>query len=288
MPEMTVSAIDVRGARLSFREEGAGRPVILVHGTAATGDQWQSLAGHLAHRYRVVVPDLPGNGGSGLPADGAGSGLSAHVDATLALAARCGEPAHLVGHSFGAAVALATAVAHPDAVASLTVIEPAAFHLLEQSGHGDWRLYGEIRSLVGVIGAAAACDAAEAGVSRFVDFWNGAGTWERLRSDRKAVLVSRIGGILADFASAFGETWPLAALGRLRCPTLALMGMASPLPGRRVTQLVADAMPIAQLHMVLGAGHMLPLTHPEIVDPIVTGHLMTAEARMPRPIGRAA
>jgi pimeloyl-ACP methyl ester carboxylesterase len=285
---MRLSDIDVSGARLSFREEGAGRPVILVHGTAATGEQWQSLADHLAPRYRVVVPDLPGNGRSGVPRNGAGSGLMIHVDAIRALVAHCGEPAHLVGHSFGAAVALSMAVAQPQAVASLTVIEPAAFHLLGQSGYGDWHLYGEVRSLVGVIGAAAACDAPEAGVARFVDFWNGTGAWLRLREERKAILIQRIGGILADFAAAFGETWALGTLGRLHCPTLALMGMTSPLAGRRITQLVADAMPDAQLHMVIGAGHMLPLTHPEIVDPIVTGHLIAAEARMPRTIGEAA
>jgi pimeloyl-ACP methyl ester carboxylesterase len=285
---MRLSDIDVSGARLSFREEGAGRPVILVHGTAATGDQWQSLAAHLAPRYRVVVPDLPGNGGSGLPTTGAGSGLEVHVDAIRALVAHCGEPAHLVGHSFGAAVALSAAVAQPRAMASLTVIEPAAFHLLGQSGYGDWRLYGEVRSLVGVIGAAAACDAPGAGVARFVDFWNGTGAWHRLREERKAVLTRRIGGILADFAAAFGETWALGTLGRLHCPTLALIGMTSPQAGRRITQLVADAMPDAQLHMVIGAGHMLPLTHPEIVDPIVTGHLITADARAPRMIGQAA
>src|SRR5690606_5951488 len=137
----------------------------------------------------------------------------------------------------------------------------------------------EVRSLVSVIAAAAACDAPEAGVGRFVDFWNGAGTWQGMRQERKSALVGQIGSILADFAAALGETWPLTTLGELRVPTLALMGMESPAVGRRVTELVADALPNAQLHMVLGAGHMLPKTHPEIVDPLIAGHLMASDAR---------
>lgn len=285
---MSLFRIDVNGARLSFREEGAGCPVILIHGTAATGEQWQSLAGHLARRFRVIVPDLPGNGASGLPATARGAGLGVHVGAIRALTAHCGEPVHLVGHSFGATIALTAAVADPQSVASLAVIEPAAFHLLGLSGYGDWRLYAEVRSLVGVIGAAAACDAPEAGVARFVDFWNGPGAWRQIRDERKAIRVGRIGGILADFTAAFGETWTLDALAGLRCPVLSLMGTTSPLASRRITQLVADALPNAQLHMVLGAGHMLPLTHPEVVDPIVTGHLMAATARHQRTLGEAA
>src|SRR5690606_15786898 len=133
-PEMR-SEITVGGARLSFREEGAGCPVVLIHATTSTGEQWHSLVDHLVRRYRVLVPDLPGNGGSGLPSGRSAPGLGIHIDAVRALIDHCGEPVHLVGHSFGAAVALATAVSARDNVASLTAIEPAAFHLLSQSGH---------------------------------------------------------------------------------------------------------------------------------------------------------
>lgn len=271
-----MTVIDRAGARLSFREEGAGSPVLLVHSTANTADQWAGLSAHLARRFHVIAPDLPGNGASGLPA--APSGLGAHVAALEALADHCGEPVHVVGHSFGAAVALKLAITQPEAVRSLTIIEPAAFHLLAHSSRADRRLFGEITALAGAVASAACADAPDVGVGRFVDFWNGEGTWARIGAGTRAILVKRIGNILADFGSAFAETWEIGALGAIRRPVLCLMGMASPRVARRTIRVVADAIPGAQFHMVAGAGHMLPITHPEILDPIVSGHLTAADA----------
>ena len=103
--------------------------VVLVHGgaqgSAKGGDQQFSRQSWLATQgWRVIAPDRPGHGRSpspGRPDDAEADGLWV---ADL-LGDPLGEGAHLVGHSFGGCVALAAAALRPEAVWSLTLIEPA-------------------------------------------------------------------------------------------------------------------------------------------------------------------
>ena len=103
--------------------------VVLVHGgvqgSARGGDQQFSRQSRLATQgWRVIAPDRPGHGRSpspGRPDDAEADGLWV---ADL-LGDPLGEGAHLVGHSFGGCVALAAAALRPEAVWSLTLIEPA-------------------------------------------------------------------------------------------------------------------------------------------------------------------
>ena len=102
----------------------AGPRVVLVHGSAQGsrigGDHHfaaqQAMAGA---GWQLIVPDRPGHGRSPPP----GRPDDAEADGAW-VADLLGDGAHLVGHSFGGCVALAAAAARPDAVRSLTLIEP--------------------------------------------------------------------------------------------------------------------------------------------------------------------
>ncbi|WP_158809518.1 alpha/beta fold hydrolase [Beijerinckia sp. L45] len=103
----------------------SGPDVVLVHGgvqgSTTAGEKNFSAQKPLAdHGWRLIVPDRPGHGQSpdpGRPDDYAAD--------SVWLAELLGDGAHLVGHSFGGAVALAAAAKRPGAVRSLTLIEPA-------------------------------------------------------------------------------------------------------------------------------------------------------------------
>ena len=102
-----------------------GPRVVLVHGSAqgskVGGERHFSAQQRLAERgWRLAVPDRPGHGRSPDP----GRPDDAEADGAL-VAGLLGEGAHLVGHSFGGCVALAAAAKRPEAVHSLTIIEPA-------------------------------------------------------------------------------------------------------------------------------------------------------------------
>ena len=272
---------DHAGIRFSFEEDGAGRPVVLLHATASGAMQWRSLSEHLRRRYRVLAVDLPGYGATARTADG--PGLAGHAAVVRAVADHCGEPVHLVGHSFGGAVALNAAIAMPDLVRSLTVIEPVAFNLLRPGSGADRQLAREVDALSGLICACVADDAPAAALAHFIDFWNGRGAWSVLPQRTRAQLVAQVGAIVGDFAAGHGEAWTAEACRTIACPTLAVMGMQSKPHSQRVTEIVAEAIAGARLHMVLDAGHMLPLTHPRIVNPMIAAFLAETDLRRSEP-----
>ena len=61
--------LEWRGTRFRYAVGGAGPPLVLVHGLGGTIENWRALAPPLAAGHRVLVPDLPGHGRSGLLAE---------------------------------------------------------------------------------------------------------------------------------------------------------------------------------------------------------------------------
>jgi lipase len=260
------------GTTLHYGVSGDGPPVVALHGSASTGAQWRSLVGCLGGRHRVITPDLAGYGRSGLPQ--APRTLAAEAAFLAPLVTQAGEPVHLVGHSFGGAVALEIASRMPACVRSLTLIEPAAFHLFAAAG--EHALADEIRTLADTIASRAASGEREAAVRAFIDYWNGAGAWSRTGSSLRAFFLACLDRILSNF-DAIGVAAPsLAPLKRIAVSTLALMGLGSRLPSMRTTELIAGAIPAAKLALIPDAGHMAPLTDPHLVDPLIRAHLAAA------------
>ena len=117
--------IEIDGVRTHYVEMGAGPAVVLVHGLAGQLQHMTyALAGSLKDRYRVICVDRPGCGYSVRPS-GASARLPAQADtiAGLIRTLRLERPV-LVGHSLGGAVALATALDHPDCVGALALVAP--------------------------------------------------------------------------------------------------------------------------------------------------------------------
>ena len=121
LPGFTERHGDVRGVRLRWFEAGAGSEVVLVHGLGGAASNWTLVAPELTARSRVVVPDLPGHGGStALPAPS--ETLDPYADRVAAL---LDSPAVLAGHSTGAVVALRLAARHPHLVRGLLLAAPS-------------------------------------------------------------------------------------------------------------------------------------------------------------------
>ena len=271
-------ALDFNQHKLSFRAVGSGIPIAALHGSAATAKQWAPLSAHLADDFRIIAPDMPGYGGSaawtgdqtGYGEFGAVAGAAERISALLG---SCGQPAHVVGHSAGGNVALALAMSRPDLVASLTLIEPVSFHLLASSGSADRKLYQQIDCLAGVMGASLADGCPHAGMARFVDFWNGEGTWEHMPVQRRQNLAAQAGQVIGDFAAAFVQNWPAERLKALDIPVQLVMGLQSPAESLRITEIIAETIDHATLSMIPDAGHMIPVTHPAEISRIIESHV---------------
>lgn len=110
--------------RPEVQEWGQGVPAVLVHGSLTTGEEdWEGQRPLATEGYRLLVPDRRGYGGS---ANGSGEDFLRDGDDVAEL---LGDGAHLVGHSYGGLAALVAADRRPQAVLSLTLIEPPAFGL---------------------------------------------------------------------------------------------------------------------------------------------------------------
>ena len=110
----------MRGGRLRYLAGGDGEPLLLVHGLGGAAANWLALAPLLLPGRRLLVPDLPGHGGSApLPA---APSLNAYADRLGRLLDLDGAaPAAVVGHSLGGAVALRLAIRRPEPVRGLVL-----------------------------------------------------------------------------------------------------------------------------------------------------------------------
>ena len=112
--------LEVPGGRLRYLAAGEGQPVLLVHGLGGAAGNWVALAPLLLRERRLLVPELPGHGGSSpLPA---APSLNAYADPLAALLEHEGAPsAAVVGHSLGGAITLRLAIRRPEAVRALVL-----------------------------------------------------------------------------------------------------------------------------------------------------------------------
>ncbi len=118
----------VLGYRTRYWAEGAGSPVLLVHGLGSCAESWLFNVEALALRHRVLVPDLLGFGRTDKPASAqefTGSRLASFLAGFLH--SQGVEIAHVVGNSLGGAISLQFAIDHPRRVRSLVLVDPGGF-----------------------------------------------------------------------------------------------------------------------------------------------------------------
>lgn len=113
---------------LAIRRCGTGPPLVLIHGGLTHGTLAWGEQRPLAERWALVIPDRVGYGDSAHLGDAEDFDRDAEL-----LAPALDEGSHLVGYSSGSMAAMITATRRPGAVASLTLIEPPAFHLAPES-----------------------------------------------------------------------------------------------------------------------------------------------------------
>jgi len=117
----------VDGVRLRYVRAGAGPPVVLMHGFAASIVTWKDVLPVLARDHDVVAVDFPGFGGSEIRPD---LPPSAYPRLVTGLMDRLGLPrASLAGNSLGGAVAIVVAATQPDRVDRLVLIDSVGFNL---------------------------------------------------------------------------------------------------------------------------------------------------------------
>jgi pimeloyl-ACP methyl ester carboxylesterase len=274
---MTYRRLETTDGYRYYREAGAGEAILLLHCSAGTSGAWMPIIGHLGPGFRALAPDLLGYGRN----DPWRRGAALHPDDELgvveALLDMAGRPVHLVGHSYGGTVALSTAGRHPQRVASLTLIEPVAFHLLRHADEPDgWR---EIAALaechLALVGAGRDAEAAEA----FTTYWMGHLAWQQMAEAARDSVVRTMPKVAAEWQLMFAAENDLEAIARINAPTLLVCGARTRSPARRVVDVLRSALPGARYVEIGGAGHMNPFTHPAAVADAIRRHAASIDRR---------
>jgi pimeloyl-ACP methyl ester carboxylesterase len=274
-------AVELIGMRYEYTDTGRGEPVIALHCSGSAGGQWRRLTDALGERFRVLAPDLLGCGRTAPWRGHRPITLADEAEIVGALLQACGGAAHLVGHSFGGAVALHAARLHAPRILSLALIEPVAFHLLRDGDDRDAAALREIAEVAEMVTRAVASGDYLAGFGRFVDYWSGPGAWAAVPEAKRPAMADSLGAVALNFSASLREPTRAAHFAGVDVPTLVLAGERSTFAGRRVARRVAEVLPDARLLRLDGAGHMAPVTHAALVNQLIRAHL-DAHAGSPR------
>ncbi len=253
-------------------------PVVLLHSSLASGAQWRALGARLDESRRVVAPDLIGYGASAPWSGEGGFHLHHEARAIHALLDGLGEPAHLVGHSYGGAVALEVARVRRD-IRTLTLIEPVAFHLLRDGDVEDVVALAGIRRVARRLSEALATGDYAVACGDFVDYWSGRGAWAAMGQAKRAAAVAHAAKVALDFHATLEHPVRLADLDEVAFPTLLIHGERTTAPARRICAHLARVLPDVRERSIAGAGHMCPVTHAADVNEFIVRHLESGADR---------
>lgn len=257
-----------RGAeRIDYLEEGAGETVILVHSSVSGNRQWLALTDTLKDRYRVVAPNLFGYGETTAWAGSMPQTLADQAGLVLTLCEDVKGPVHLVGHSFGGAVALKAASLLGSRAGRLVLFEPTLFYLLAQDGCDGAFL--EAKALADHVRHFGALDDWPTASSMFADYWLGDGAWAAMPERRRAAFAAALPSAVYEFDAGLGESLTIDLCRSLKARTMVMHDADA---RRTITEIVAileDACPHWTFRQITGGGHMAPLTHPELVNHII-------------------
>jgi pimeloyl-ACP methyl ester carboxylesterase len=257
--------------KVDFLEAGAGPAVILVHSSVSGARQWRRLMDDLKSDFHVRAVNLFGYGKTAPWPNETPQTLDDQARLVEAAIPRGAGQISLVGHSFGGAVAMRTAARLGSRVAKLVLLEANPFHLLKQAGHLD--AFAEAAALRNIVKTCGAQGAWSEAAEKFAEYWNGPGAWATTNADRRAAFVEGIRANFFEWDAVMDET-PMAEWARaLPKQTLVVSDPNTVRPARELTELFRIACPQWSYKEVSEGGHMAPLTHPELVNPIVSSFL---------------
>ncbi len=260
---LTVPSIRVNRLSFHYEDQGAGDPVVFLHGFTGQSASWETITDPVRETKRTIAIDLIGHGRTDAPRDVSRFAYSQAIDDLAAILAklelRC---ATWVGYSMGGRLALGVALKYPEIVSGL-ILESASPGIAdvqerEARRQADELLADEILAI---------------GVREFVARWEARPMWEsqlqlpieRRTRQRDIRLQNRAEGLARSLrgmgAAAQDSLWE--GLGELQAPTLVIAGARDAKFAEIATRMAVYA-PNAELVIVPNAGHAVHLEQPEI------------------------
>jgi pimeloyl-ACP methyl ester carboxylesterase len=252
--------VERSGLPLAYTEQGAGDPLVFIHGTAVGSGLWREVRAELGDGTRTIAYDRRAYGESEPPEPYTGTTVAEQGEDAAALIERLeAAPAVVCGHDLGALVALDLLRRHGGLVRGAVLIEPP---LLALSASGP-AVVSALREAIEA-GARAADEPGAGAVEAYLRETAGEEGLELLGPDRLEAARSAGRALAADFAAAPTFAFERRELRSLTAPIAVVTGARSDPVRREVALSLAGLLPSATL-LEPDAGHLVPVEAPEAI-----------------------
>lgn len=284
----TAQTATVEGSTLAFCETGAGAALVLVHGGVSDLRTWSRQFEEFGKTFRTVAYSRRFARPNPGIADGAADPIQAHVDDLASLVDELSlAPAHIVGHSWGGLIALMMAIARPELVRKLVLVEPPALGLfldMPPKPGPLFRLFVQkprVAAAIVKLGATAMAPAEkafrhgedEAAIRAFGKGVLGKDRFENLSEDRyRQVWENR----LPDKAQILGAETPAISaeqLKKLSLPVLLVCGAESPAVFRHISTELRTLIEDARIEVIPHASHIVHEDQPDAFNALLNDFL---------------
>ncbi len=260
-----MKTLERQGASIAYAIRGDGPPVLLCHGLLGDGRLWDAVSPALEGRYRLIIPDLRGHRHS--PASEGFTLWTVADDLRAIMDAEQLERAQVVGFSMGGMAALRLALAAPERVAGLGLLDtspwPEPFlSRMRNLGMGHIvRFAGPLRAFEGIAAGLMFSPAFRAEHPDAVE-----ATLAAYRAHGGASLSRAIRAV-------FKREAIVERLSEIKAPTLVVVGeidlLTPPSCARRIARSIAGS----QLEILPGAAHTTPVERPEAIARLLNAFL---------------
>jgi len=271
MPIIKAGPYDV-----DYAEAGKGPVVVLLHSSAAGNRQWRKLMEERAGQNHMIAVNLFGYGKTSAWPGERPMTLDDPANLVLATAHFLPERLTLVGHSFGAAVALQAAARLPERPDALILFEPILFYLLRLNDEQE--AHAEIDSVRRDCLAAAERGDWDAAARRFIDFWSGHGSWDATADERKTGIYAALATVTKEWNAVFADGPPIDTWRKIEAPVHVIHAADTRRPPRVIAEILRRELPHWHFHEIEAGGHTAPISRPDLVNPVIAGVLDDANA----------
>lgn len=278
--DRTLRALSVNGTRLAYRINGdSGAPVVVfIHGTLSDLNGWRGQEALFAQRYRALVYSRRYHRPNPPVEDNETYSPKLHAEDLAALLISLDlAPAHVIGSSFGAYVALALAREHPALVRSLVLAEPPMFPLLSGSEQGASARSAFYSNTLDPARRAFARGDSVGGIRTLYDGLSGGfGRFDNLSTAARAELLAHAFDLRREMLANREQYLPTvscAELGRVTTPVLLLKGERSPRAFHLINDELARCMQNDTSATIPGSGHPVHIGNPGYYNQVVLRYL---------------
>ena len=261
-----------RSDQMDFVEAGTGPLALLIHSSMAGAHQWSALTRCLEDDFQFRAVNLFGYGKTPPWAGTKPPTLEDFADLVASAVPETTREINIVGHSFGGAVAMCLATRLRGRVNRLVLIEPSLFYLLDRCGR--YQAFDEICALEHDTRRWIAAGMPQLAAERFIDYWCGSGAWDAISPTRRSSIAKSIFLLRNEWAAILnGSMTPADLAAALPRNTLVMSSRWTTRPAREIVKVLLDTCSQAEFAGIPAGGHMAPLTHPHLVNPIIKDFL---------------